>query len=153
MGEGLFQNLFQTEVIKPSGEAVQYIIVRDDLGMSPGKMAAQCAHASSSISLAFFGLNRGIIQKEYLKKHAEVFEHWCRGSFAKVVLKVKSKSKLRSVSESLSRDAYPHVVIRDACRTELSPEDEEGGTTTCLAAVPVNRDSVPDYLRKLQLFT
>ena len=133
-------------------ETVQYLVARADLGMSAGKLAAQCAHASSTIVLAFAGCQRGMRHGERLPEHIEAFRDWATGSFAKVVLRVRDRVRMDALLLSLDELALPHCVIRDACRTELAPEEPDGSTLTCIGIVPILRDRVPEVLQKLQVY-
>jgi PTH2 family peptidyl-tRNA hydrolase len=134
------------------GETVQYLIVRQDLEMSPGKMGAQCSHASSSIALAQHGVQRHIRGAEHLGSHQQAHQQWVTTSFAKVVLRAKRRQDLLKVCDQLDEANIPYATIFDACRTELSPEEPNGSTLTCIGISPLFRDDIPPFLRKLQVF-
>jgi peptidyl-tRNA hydrolase len=138
------------------GETVQYLIVRQDLEMSHGKMAAQCSHASGSICLAPFehqlGQQRSIQNRDGLSKHRDAFQAWTQKSFAKVVLRVKSREQLLKVCDKLDEISHPYAPIFDACRTELEPEEANGSTLTCIGLFPMFKDEVPNFIRKLQVY-
>lgn len=138
--------------IRRGVDTVQYLVVRQDLEMSPGKMSAQAAHASSSISLAHRGLARHIQQAENLKQHEGAFLDWCERSFAKVVLRAKGAGPLKKICRQLEEAGVPYAPIIDACRTELTPEEEGGGVFTCIGVTPLYRDEIPKCLKQAQLF-
>jgi len=132
-------------------ETVQYLVVRQDLAMSPGKMSAQSAHAACAISLAHMGMIRHIQQAEHLPGFKGAFMDWCESSFAKVVLRAKGLEALKKICLELEEAGVPYAPIFDACRTELTPE-EDGGVFTCIGVTPIYRDEVPKCLQRAQLF-
>ena len=123
--------------------------MRKDLGLSHGKMAAQVAHASvgASSERCLYRLK----ERLYLTDYATDINHWFDNAFAKVVLEVKTKAKMLNLIDKLSEECIPHSIIMDACRTELVPEDN-GRTLTCVGLVPMFRDRVPKFLRRLQVY-
>jgi peptidyl-tRNA hydrolase, PTH2 family len=131
-------------------EAVQYIIVRKDLDMSQGKMSAQVAHASVA-TIAPECYDR-IINKQHIQRYARARQTWFDGAFAKVVLKVNTKQQMMNLIEKLKERSMPFTIIRDACRTELTPEENDS-TLTCIGLVPMMRNDIPDFLQKLRVYT
>jgi PTH2 family peptidyl-tRNA hydrolase len=87
----------------------QSIIVRMDLGMSVGKLAAQVAHASISSFL---------IVKE---KIPEIVDLWLKTGQKKVVLKVPDKTMLMDSYFKARRLNIPCELIKDMGLTELPP--------------------------------
>lgn len=71
---------------------MQVIVVRKDLGMTVGKIAAQCSHASLSSFL-----------KSQEKKYGNSYEKWLHEGMKKVVLKVNSKEELLELFEKLKK--------------------------------------------------
>ena len=69
-------------------ELKQVILVRTDLKMPKGKMAAQVAHASSSA---------------LLKSHKDDIKKWQEQGMKKVVLKVKDEKELLYPVQSLNK--------------------------------------------------
>ena len=133
--------------------AVQYIVVRRDIDMSRGKMAAQVAHASLGAVLPHFrGANRYVSHHERFADFAADIEEWLDGAFTKVVLAVDDRTALERVVARLDERRIPHEVVRDICRTELAPEDSDGTTPTCVGVCPLRRESVPGFLRGLPLW-
>ncbi len=115
----------------------QFIVVRKDLKMTHGKMAAQVAHASLASVLP--NQNDPFVQK------------WLSGSFTKVVLGVKNYYQLLKVCETLRDNGIIHSEIWDNCLTELIRETESG-TLTCIGLKPMPKSQLQPYLRKLQLY-
>ncbi len=96
----------------------QVILVREDLEMSPGKLAAQVAHAAVSAYL------------EAEKARPGWARGWLLEGQKKVVLKVKNKDALMEIYNQV-KDEFPSALVVDAGRTELEP-----GTLTCLGIGP-----------------
>ncbi|MFH1469669.1 MAG: aminoacyl-tRNA hydrolase [Pseudomonadota bacterium] len=133
-------------------EAIQYIVVRQDLSMSRGKLAGQVAHASLGAVIPHHrGANPYIQHFERFPDFSEDVEAWFAGPFVKVVCGVPDRAALLALAAKLDGRAIPYVVIRDICRTELDPEDADGRTPTCLGVVPLLRGKVPGVLRHLPL--
>jgi len=131
-------------------EAIQYILVRNDLEMSHGKMAAQVSHAS--VGAVTEDCYPRISLKDNLEQFQAARATWFENSFTKVVLRVKTKQKMLNLIDKLIEEGIPHSVIKDACRTEIAPE-EDGTTLTCVGLVPLFRDQVPKFISKLRVYT
>ncbi len=112
----------------------QIIVVRTDLGMGRGKIAAQASHASVS---AF---------ERVKKSHPEVAGEWEEEGQKKVVLKVDSEEELLKYFEEGKRAGIPVVLIRDAGHTQLEP-----GSITCFAAGPWKEEELDKIYGKLKL--
>lgn len=103
----------------PSEEYKLVVLVRTDLDMGKGKIAAQVGHASVECAL------------RAEKKDKKAFDQWMLGGQKKVVLKVANRDEMvRYMSEAKSRGLYA-CMITDAGRTEVEP-----GTNTCVGIGP-----------------
>jgi peptidyl-tRNA hydrolase, PTH2 family len=118
-------------------EIVQYIVVRKDLAMSHGKMAAQVAHASNA---SFY---------PYMED--DDVKQWLAGAFTKVILSINGLHDIKKLIEVLKNNSIIHAVIRDNCKTELQPE-YNGTTLTCLAIKPYPKGLVHPLIKRLQLY-
>ncbi|KAH9075798.1 peptidyl-tRNA hydrolase PTH2-domain-containing protein, partial [Lactarius deliciosus] len=95
------------------------LVVRTDLKMSPGKIAAQCGHAT----LACY--------KALVKKNPKLVRHWEVTGQAKIALKASSEEEileLEAIAKSLNLCARS---IQDAGRTQV-----EAGSRTVLGIGP-----------------
>ena len=110
----------------------QAIVIRADLKMSKGKLAAQAAHASLDA---------------YKKADSGDSESWESEGEKKVVLKVESEKELLEIFMSAKRAKIPCALIRDAGRTELEP-----GTATCVGIGPAEDEAVDKVCGKLKLY-
>ena len=91
------------------GNYKQVIIVRPDLKMGKGKIAAQVAHASVSA----LEKTRAI--------HPEWVSEWLREGQKKVILKVNSEDDLIQIYNSALKMGLPAVAIFDKGLTQLPP--------------------------------
>ncbi len=112
----------------------QVIVVRRDLGMGTGKIAAQVAHA------AVMGAEKA---KE---KRPEWFEAWHDGGQAKVVVKVKGMDELIHVRKRAEGLRLPVVQVQDRGLTQIPPD-----TTTCIGIGPGPADLIDKVTRDLKL--
>ncbi|MEK6957407.1 MAG: peptidyl-tRNA hydrolase Pth2 [archaeon] len=111
----------------------QVIIVRKDLNMSAGKIAAQSSHASL-----------GAYEKTMREKPKWV-EEWKESGQAKIVLKVNSKKELLEMFEKLKK-LFPTALIKDAGRTQI-----EAGEPTAIAIGPVPEAEINKFTKDLKL--
>jgi len=101
----------------PDVAAKLVVVVRTDLGMGRGKLAAQVAHAAVVAALSAQG--------------RPDFGTWLGEGQPKVVLSVSDGERLGAVAAAADAAGLPVHVIRDAGRTQLAP-----GTPTCCAIGP-----------------
>ncbi len=109
----------------------QVLVVRTDLKMSRGKIAAQSAHASVASS-----------DKVSDAKNRE----WKAEGMKKVVLKIDSLTKLKEIKKKADSLNIKNALIIDAGRTELKP-----GTITVLGIGPDNDEKIDKVTGKLKL--
>jgi PTH2 family peptidyl-tRNA hydrolase len=110
------------------------IAVRTDLKLTPGKMAAQVAHAAVNCSFAA------------KKKHPVWYRKWYGEGQKKVVVKVASLSELVELKMAAEHSGLTCSLIIDAGHTELPP-----GTTTCLGIGPAPEELVDKVTGELKL--
>lgn len=143
----------------------QVIIARKDLHMSPGKLAAQIAHAS----LAFLSNKiRGKGEKMLLNENylvplvidKDTYEDWFCGIFTKTICEAKNLNQLlkaKIIAEELGmKEGEDFFLIMDACKTELEPEmvdeDGTGRTLTCIGFRPLDDETAWKISKKFQLY-
>jgi PTH2 family peptidyl-tRNA hydrolase len=105
----------------PEGELKMVCLVRKDLNMSKGKIAAQAGHA-------FLGVFR-IAQR--LALPSEWIKAWSARGCAKITLKVENEEELDAVASAARAAGLPTLIIEDAGRTEVA-----AGTRTVCAIGP-----------------
>ena len=104
------------------------IVMRNDLKMSKGKMAAQASHAAVNCAMATS------------KKNPKAFEEWNREGQRKIVLKVDSLQQIFEIKAVADANGILNSVITDAGRTEIP-----AGTVTCIGLGP-SKDSILDKI-------
>ncbi|MBN2203369.1 MAG: peptidyl-tRNA hydrolase [Candidatus Aenigmarchaeota archaeon] len=109
----------------------QAIVIRNDLKMEKGKIAAQASHASISAFL------------EAEKKKSDA---WLKQGMKKIVLKVDSEKELLSMCRNAKAENLPCVIITDAGLTQVEP-----GTVTALGIGPDNDAIIDKVTSKLKL--
>jgi PTH2 family peptidyl-tRNA hydrolase len=108
------------------------LVVRTDLGMGRGKIAAQVAHAAVAAALRSLG--------------SADFDGWLRDGQPKVVLKVTTGEQLRDVATRAGAAGLPVELIQDAGRTQVTP-----GTLTCCAIGPAPDGAIDAVTGELSL--
>lgn len=93
------------------------LVVRADLGMGRGKIAAQAAHAAVAATLASLG--------------GPEFRDWLRDGQPKVVLRANDEDQLQAVAGAAAAAGLAVQLVHDAGRTQVEP-----GTVTCCAIGP-----------------
>lgn len=109
--------------------AKQVIVVRKDLNMRKGKIAAQAAHASMKV---FFDLNKSKDRFEMSIPLDPYMVGWVEGQFTKVVVYVESEDDLLVCYTKAKELKLPAALITDAGKTEFDGE----ATNTCIAIGP-----------------
>jgi peptidyl-tRNA hydrolase, PTH2 family len=104
------------------------ILMRNDLKMTKGKMAAQASHAAVSCAFAA------------KKNMPKAFDSWSSTGQKIVVLKIDSEKELFDFKAMADHQNIINSVVQDAGRTEVEP-----GTYTCLGVGP-DKASVIDKM-------
>jgi len=111
------------------------LVVRSDLSMSPGKMAAQVAHAAVQCAALAKGKNR------------RWFAKWGKEGGKKVVVRAADLPELIQLRHKAERLGLPLAQIIDAGLTELPP-----GTVTCLGIGPGPDETIDEVTGRLELY-
>lgn len=109
----------------------QVILMRTDLKLPSGKMAAQAAHAAVEAAL---------------KADKEILRHWRNAGSKKVVIKVRDKSELYRYAQAAKDIGLPTKIITDAGKTVIAP-----GTPTCAGIGPDNEEKIDRIVGELKL--
>ncbi len=110
-----------------SDEVVMYLIVRNDLGMSPGKVAAQVGHG---VELALARIPLG--------------QH--EAPCAKIVLQASKQEIADLFNQNDYRNMFM-VKVFDEGRTEVPPD-----SLTVVACVPTPKNLFQDKFKHLRLY-
>lgn len=112
----------------------QVIIVRRDVNMGTGKIAAQVAHAA-------------VMGAEKVKaSRREWFNSWFAAGQAKVVVKVKSIEELMDVRMRAEELNLPVVQVHDSGLTQIP-----SGTITCVGIGPAPSELIDKVTFELKL--
>jgi PTH2 family peptidyl-tRNA hydrolase len=111
----------------------QAIVVRNDLGMTKGKIAAQASHASLEA------------YEKAKVREPQWAQSWRSAGMAKIVLKVQSEKELLELFEAAKR-TLPAALIIDAGHTQTEP-----GTRTGIAIGPAPVDAIDAFTKNLKL--
>lgn len=103
----------------------QVILVRQDLKLPKGKLAAQAAHAAVSA---------------VLKADKDAVRIWNVAGMKKIAVKVKDEQELYRYVQQAKDAGLTTAVITDAGKTVVAP-----GTVTC-AAIGPDKESIVDRI-------
>ncbi|KAJ7169659.1 PTH2-domain-containing protein [Mycena filopes] len=110
------------------------LIVRTDLKMTPGKISAQCGHAT----LACY--------RTLARQNPQLVKHWERTGQAKIALKATSDKQLLELETQAKILNLCARSVRDEGRTQVEP-----GTRTVLAIGPAPVELINRVTGKLRL--
>jgi peptidyl-tRNA hydrolase, PTH2 family len=122
-------------IIDREGSYKQVIVVRKDLGMGTGKLAAQVAHAA-------------VMAVEITKmRNLNWFNSWFKAGQAKVVVKVQTLGELLEIRKHAESLRLTVAEIQDSGLTQIP-----AGTVTCIGIGPGPSgliDKVTNHLKLL----
>lgn len=124
---------------------VMYIFINKGLGMSPGKMAAQAAHAAC-LSM-FDNVSYNVAEEEYIR----IFRAWWdSGHYTKLVLELPDSERMDSAERYLNDRGFNTFMVVDEGRTE-----DTFFQKTAMAAqlVDKNDDKVKAAFGSFKLYT
>lgn len=158
------ENTKQTGTVIPSNDVKQVIVVRKDLNMRKGKIAAQASHASLGALLKMFTkeLCTSFVYDKNLQTYTRysvqfendsILDKWLNGIFTKVVVSVDSEAELDLVYDTIQAynetadEKIPCVMIEDAGLTEFHGVK----TKTCVGIGPFNANIIDNFTGNLKL--
>jgi len=109
----------------------QVIVIRNDLGLSIGKAAAQACHACYESSR---------------KSTPKIRQLWENEGQKKIVLVVEDLKQLRNLKKDADKLKLPNSLISDAGLTEIKK-----GTVTCLGIGPDKEERIDKVTGNLKL--
>jgi len=128
----------------------QILIIRKDLNMRKGKIAAQAAHASLAV---FFNKMKEEKKNESnevsftLKVDNSFMLSWIEGRFVKICVYVNSKEELIEIYEKAKAAKLPCSLIEDAGFTEFKEP-----TFTAVAIGPDDPEKIDLLTKHLPLY-
>jgi len=136
--------LFSENLEAAMSDVKQVIVVRKDLNMRKGKIAAQVAHAAMKFLVDNNEAERG---DEVIIKLTPQEAMWLTGSFAKVVVGIDSEEALQSlIFQAELADIEVHPIV-DEGRTEFNGVP----TLTCAAFGPCTAEELDRITGNLKL--
>ena len=137
-------------------------IMRKDLHMSPGKLAAQVAHCAEAYwthMLKGMEAMRYEEMKWFLKTvlvDSKIYDEYVCGSFTKTICEAKNKTDLMKAQKKADDMGFEYGkdygLIYDNCLTELTPEEDNGTTLTGIWFKPLPDDVAHSISRKYHLY-
>ena len=112
----------------------QVIVMRNDLRMSRGKIAAQAGHAAVSAAA------------EARNKCSGWWKAWIAEGQCKIAVRAESEQELLELEEKAKKSKLPTALIVDRGLTELPPD-----TITCLGIGPAPSTQIDAITGKLPL--
>ena len=125
------RKLFNRELQKENGMYKQVILVRADLKLPPGKMAAQVAHASVESAL---------------KSDKKTMENWRDEGGKKVVLEVANEQDMIELMKTADKNKLKNALITDAGHTVIP-----AGTKTALGIGPDKEEKIDKVTGHLKI--
>ncbi len=110
----------------------QVILVRHDLKLSKGKMAAQEGHACV---------------EAVLRSDKATVKEWHSEGMKKIVLKVSDEKTLHQYAQLAKDSGLITAIITDAGHTHVAP-----GTVTCAAIGPADEKKIDRVVGELSLY-
>ncbi|KAL6695581.1 peptidyl-tRNA hydrolase PTH2 domain-containing protein [Trichoderma pleuroticola] len=126
-------------MLESSEECKLVLVVRTDLGMTKGKIAAQCSHAT----LACY---KALARADPASAERKVLARWERFGQAKIAVQIKSQAELLELRGKARAMGLTAEVIQDAGRTQI-----EAGSMTVLGVGPGPRSLVDKVTGDLKL--
>ena len=109
----------------------QVILVRKDLKLPKGKLAAQCSHAAV---------------EAVLRSDKDKVKEWRNNGMPKIVLKVENLKELNKYNQKAKDSGLVTAMITDAGHTVVEP-----GTITCMAIGPDKDEKIDQVVKDLKL--
>ena len=127
----------------------QVIVMRTDLNMRKGKMAAQASHASMAVIL---NMMQSEYNELYERRHLTIpngsaLDAWLNGPFKKICVGIGSEEELLALGAKALELKLPVALITDSGLTEF------GGvkTHTCIAIGPDYPENIDPLTKDLKL--
>ncbi|KAI5632054.1 peptidyl-tRNA hydrolase PTH2 domain-containing protein [Phthorimaea operculella] len=137
LGFSISNKVPTTKAMKKFASNQEYklvLVVRTDLNMGKGKIAAQCSHAAV-----------GAFEKAQKRDPASL-EVWQMTGQAKIALKTDSVDEIKQIADNANKLGLITSLIRDAGRTQIAPN-----SITVLGIGPAPKDIIDKVTGHLKL--
>lgn len=122
--------------------------MRKDLAMSPGKLAAQVGHCAEAYWTNLLRAGKPI--------PPDIMQEYVNGIFTKTICEAKNKNHLMKAVKQANElglvEGDDYGLIFDACKTELTPEEEDGTTLTGIWFRPLPDEVAHSISKKYHLY-
>ena len=139
----------------------QVIVVRKDLNMRKGKIAAQVAHASMKVLLDLmeethstyidggfsYCEDNQLVSRSFRCEENSYLNQWLEGSFAKIVVSCNSEEEILALQKEADKAKITTALITDSGATEFKGVP----TVTCLAIGPYSSEEIDKITGHLKL--
>ncbi|XP_054610817.1 peptidyl-tRNA hydrolase 2, mitochondrial [Dunckerocampus dactyliophorus] len=125
----------EASVMGEGGEFKMILVVRSDLKMGKGKVAAQCSHAAVAA------------YKQVQRRNPDLLKQWEYCGQPKVVVKSPDEDTLIHLLGHAKEVGLPVSLIQDAGRTQIAP-----GSRTVLGIGPGPSDLIDKVTGDLKLY-
>lgn len=139
-------------------------IIRKDLNLSPGKLAAMVAHCSEAYWTNI--IRKSLIKKIYMEDNSKykiqftlpsnILEEYVNNSFVKTICEAKNLKHLKKAAAAAKKlglkEGEDFGYINDNCLTELMPENDDGTCTVGIWFKPLNDEVSHLISKKYQLY-
>lgn len=125
----------EASVMGDGGEFKMILVVRNDLKMGKGKVAAQCSHAAVAA------------YKQVQRRNPELLKQWEYCGQPKVVVKAPDEETLVNLLGQAREVGLTVSLIQDAGRTQIAP-----GSRTVLGVGPGPADLIDRVTGDLKLY-
>jgi peptidyl-tRNA hydrolase len=141
-------------------------IIRKDLHLSTGKLAAMVGHCSEAywtnlirnniVGEVYSGINPNGECRICFDIDKNVMDDYINGIFTKTICEARNKTnllKVKKIAENLDLvEGKDFGEINDKCLTELQPENEDGTTLVGIWFAPLNDEIAHKISKKYQLY-
>ena len=135
-------------------------IMRKDLHISPAKLLAQVMHCAEAYWTRQLHNGQALLVGNTWRAEVfidkDIYEQYVCGTFTKTVCEARNKNHLlkakRMADEMGLIEGEHYGLIYDKCRTELTPEEEDGTTLTGIWFCPLPDEQAHSISRKFQLY-
>ena len=145
--------------IQSKDEYRRLFIMRKDLQMSPGKLAAQVGHCAEAYWLRLIQKAKSELHGAYhfdLVIPFQICDKYINGTITKIILEARNKNHLLKAvniaEENRLKKDVDFGLIYDKCYTELKPEEKDGTVLTGIWFRPLHYYLAKEISKKYQLY-
>lgn len=137
-------------------------IIRKDLHLKPGKLAAMVSHCAEAFWLSMMKNNfherndTAKVECCHFDVDADVWDNYVVDIFTKTICEAKNLNKLKEagkIAEDLGlKEGYDFGYINDCCKTDLMPENLDGTCTVGIWFKPLPDEIAHSISKKFKLY-